>query len=281
MTTVERQSPAPTILEAGRTDRQYWVDVWRYRELFFILAWRDVSVRYKQTMLGVAWAFMRPFLTMVVFTVVFGQLAKLPPGGDVPYAVMVFAGLLPWTLFSSILGDASSSVMNNSNLISKVFFPRLLVPMATVMVALIDFAISLTILVGLMIWYAIVPGWQILLLPVFVALTLAAAIGPALWASALVVKYRDFRFVIPFVIQIGLYASPVGFSSSIVPEQWRLLYSLNPLVGIIDGFRWSIIGGASPIYWPGFLISLGAIGLMLWVGISGFRRIERDFADLV
>jgi lipopolysaccharide transport system permease protein len=279
--TVEPQSPAPMILEAGRTDRQYWRDVWRYRELFFILAWRDVSVRYRQTMLGIAWAFMRPFLTMVVFTVVFGHLAKLPPGGDIPYAVMVFAGLLPWTLFSSILGDASSSVMNNANLVSKVFFPRLLVPMATVMVALIDFAVSLTILAGLMIWYAVVPGWQILLLPVFVALTLAAAIGPALWASALVVKYRDFRFVIPFVVQIGLYASPVGFSSTIVPEQWRLLYSLNPMVGIIDGFRWSIVGGASPIYWPGFLISLGAIVAVLWIGISGFRRIERDFADLV
>jgi len=281
MSTAEPHSPAPMILEAGRTDRQYWRDVWRYRELFFILAWRDVAVRYKQTMLGIAWAFMRPFLTMVVFTVVFGQLAKLPPGGDVPYAVMVFAGLLPWTLFSSILSDASASVVNNSNLISKVFFPRLLVPMATVMVALIDFAISLTILAGLMIWYGVMPGWQILLLPVFVALTLAAAIGPALWASALVVKYRDFRFVIPFVVQIGLYASPVGFSSTIVPEQWRLLYSLNPMVGIIDGFRWSIIGGASPIYWPGFLISLGAIALIMWVGIAGFRRIERDFADLV
>ena len=281
MTTVEQQSPAPMILEAGRTDRQYWHDVWRYRELFFILAWRDVSVRYKQTMLGVAWAFIRPFLAMVVFTVVFGQLAKLPAGGPVPYAVMVFAGLLPWTLFSSILGDASSSMTNNANLISKVFFPRLLVPMATVMVALIDFVVSLTILVGLMIWYGVVPGWQILLLPVFIALTLAASIGPALWASAVVVKYRDFRFVIPFVIQFGLYASPVGFSSTIVPEQWRLLYSLNPMVGIIDGFRWSIIGGASPIYWPGFLISLGAIGVMLWAGISGFRRIEREFADLV
>ncbi len=281
MSPAEQHSPAPMILEAGRTDRQYWHDVWRYRELFFILAWRDVSVRYKQTMLGIAWAFMRPFLTMVVFTVVFGQLARLPAGGPVPYAVMVFAGLLPWTLFSSILSDASASVMNNSNLISKVFFPRLLVPMATVMVALIDFAISLTILAGLMIWYAVVPGWQMLLLPVFVALTLAAAIGPALWASALVVKYRDFRFVIPFVVQIGLYASPVGFSSTIVPEQWRLLYSLNPMVGIIDGFRWSIIGGTSPIYWPGFLVSLGAIVLVLWAGISGFRRIERDFADLV
>ena len=183
MTTAEPSSSDPMILEAGRADRQYWRDVWRYRELFFILAWRDVSVRYKQTMLGVAWAFMRPFLTMVVFTVVFGQLARLPPGGDVPYAVMVFAGLLPWTLFSSILSDASASVVNNSNLISKVFFPRLLVPMATVMVALIDFAISLTILAGLMIWYAFVPGWQILLMPVFVALTLAAAIGPALWLS--------------------------------------------------------------------------------------------------
>jgi lipopolysaccharide transport system permease protein len=275
------EEPTPLILEAGRADRQYWRDVWRYRELFLILAWRDVSVRYKQTMLGVAWAFMRPFLTMVVFTVVFGQLAKLPAGGPVPYAIMVFAGLLPWTLFSSILSDASSSVLNAANVINKVFFPRLLVPMATVMVALIDFAISLTILAGLMIWYGFAPSWQILLLPVFVALTLAAAIGPALWASALVVKYRDFRFVVPFVVQIGLYASPVGFSSAIVPDQWRLLYSLNPMVGIIDGFRWCIVGGAMPIYWPGFLISLGAILVMMWVGISGFRRIERDFADLV
>jgi len=199
----------------------------------------------------------------------------------VPYAVMVFAGLLPWTLFSSILGDASSSVLNNANLIGKVFFPRLLVPMATVMVALIDFAVSLVILVGLMIWYGVVPGWPILMLPVFVALTLAAAIGPALWASALVVKYRDFRFVVPFIVQIGLYVSPVGFSSSVVPEQWRLLYSLNPMVGIIDGFRWSIVGGSMPIYWPGFMISLAAIGFVLWIGITGFRRIERSFADLV
>jgi len=281
MTTAEPHSPAPMILEAGRTDRQYWNDVWRYRELFFILAWRDVSVRYKQTMLGVAWAFMRPFLTMVVFTVVFGQLAKLPPDGDVPYAVMVFAGLLPWTLFSSILGDASSSVMNNANLISKVFFPRLLVPMATVMVALIDFAISLTILVGLMIWYAVVPGWHILLLPFFVALTLAAAIGPALWASALVVKYRDFRFVIPFVIQIGLYASPVGFSSSIVPEQWRLLYSLNPMVGIIDGFRWSILGGQTALDARALGFSLAFTTLSLAFGVWYFRRMERSFADVV
>jgi len=281
MSTAEPPIQEPLVLEAGRGDRQYWHDVWRYRELFLILAWRDVSVRYKQTLLGIVWAFMRPFLTMVVFTVVFGQLAKLPPGGPVPYAVMVFAGLLPWTLFSSILGDASSSVLNNANLIGKVFFPRLLVPMATVMVALIDFAVSLVILVGLMIWYGVVPGWQILMLPVFVALTLAAAIGPALWASALVVKYRDFRFVVPFVVQIGLYVSPVGFSSTIVPEQWRLLYSLNPMVGIIDGFRWSIVGGSMPIYWPGFMISLAAIGFALWIGITGFRRIERSFADLV
>jgi lipopolysaccharide transport system permease protein len=281
MSAAEPSNQEPLVLEAGRGDRQYWHDVWRYRELFLILAWRDVSVRYKQTLLGIVWAFMRPFLTMVVFTVVFGHLAKLPPGGPVPYAVMVFAGLLPWTLFSSILGDASSSVLNNANLIGKVFFPRLLVPMATVMVALIDFAVSLVILVGLMIWYGVVPGWQILMLPVFVALTLAAAIGPALWASALVVKYRDFRFVVPFVVQIGLYVSPVGFSSTIVPEQWRLLYSLNPMVGIIDGFRWSIVGGSMPIYWPGFMISLAAIGLVLWIGIAGFRRIERSFADLV
>lgn len=281
MSTADQTSSEPLVLEAGRGDRQYWHDVWRYRELFLILAWRDVAVRYKQTLLGIAWAFMRPFLTMVVFTVVFGQLAKLPPGGPVPYAVMVFAGLLPWTLFSSILGDASSSVLNNANLIGKVFFPRLLVPMATVMVALIDFAVSLVILAGLMLWYGVVPGWQILLLPVFVALTLAAAIGPALWASALVVKYRDFRFVVPFVVQIGLYASPVGFSSSVVPEQWRLLYSLNPMVGIIDGFRWCIVGGESPIYMPGFIVSLGVIAALLWIGITAFRRIERGFADLI
>jgi len=269
------------VLEAGRADRQYWRDLWRYRELFFILAWRDVAVRYKQTAIGVAWAFVRPFMTMVVFTVVFGYLAKLPTGGPVPYAVMVFAGLLPWTLFASVLADASNSVIGNANLISKVYFPRLIVPLSTVVVALVDFLVSLVILAGLMLWFGVRPGWQILLLPVFVVLALLASAGPALWASAIIVKYRDFRFVVPFVLQFGLYASPVGFSSTVVSERWRLLYNLNPLVGIIDGFRWCIVGGASPIYLPGFLISLVMVILLLWWGVVSFRRIERGFADLV
>jgi lipopolysaccharide transport system permease protein len=281
MTPTEHAPSTRLILEAGRADRQYWQDLWRYRELFFILAWRDVAVRYKQTIVGFAWAFVRPFMTMVVFTVVFGHIAKLSSGDTTPYALMVYGGLLPWTLFASVFGDASNSVMGNANLISKVYFPRMIVPLSTVVVALIDFAVSLSILLGLMIWYRFLPGWQILMLPVFVVLALLASIGPALWASAIVVKYRDFRFVVPFLLQFGLYASPVGFSSAIVPPEWRLLYSLNPLVGIIDGFRWCIVGGDSPIYLPGFALSLAVIAFMLWAGITAFRRIERGFADLI
>jgi len=269
------------VLEAGRADRQYWQDLWRYRELLLILAWRDVSVRYKQTTVGIAWAFIRPFLTTVVFTVVFGHIARVPADPSVPYALVVIGGLLPWTLFASVLGDASNSVISNANLISKVYFPRLIVPLATVLVALIDFAVSLSILALLMLWYGIVPGWQILLLPLFVMLALLASLGPAIWAAAIVVKYRDFRFVVPFVLQFGLYVSPVGFPSSVVPERWRLLYNLNPMVGIIDGFRWCIVGGDSPIYWPGFLTSLAVMVFFLWLGIRTFRRIERGFADMI
>jgi lipopolysaccharide transport system permease protein len=282
MTVIDRSPPAPVvILEAGRADRQYWQDLWRYRELLAILAWRDVAVRYKQTSVGIVWAFIRPFLTMVVFTVVFGHIAKVQPDSPVPYALVVIGGLLPWTLFSSVLSDASNSVISNSNLISKVYFPRMIVPLATVVVAVIDFSVSLSILAGLMIWYGVLPGWQILLLPVFVALALLASLGPAIWAAAVVVKYRDFRFVVPFVLQFGLYVSPVGFPSSVVPEQWRLLYNLNPMVGIIDGFRWCIVGGDSPVYWPGFLLSLGVIAFFLWLGVSTFRRVERGFADMI
>jgi lipopolysaccharide transport system permease protein len=281
MNASDRAFSTHVVLEAGRADRQYWQDLWRYRELLLILAWRDVSVRYKQTAVGIVWAFIRPFLTMVVFTVVFGHIAKVQPDAPVPYALVVIGGLLPWTLFASVLGDASNSVISNANLISKVYFPRLIVPLATVLVALIDFVISLSILVGLMIWYGVVPGWQILLLPAFVALALLASLGPAIWAAAIVVKYRDFRFVVPFVLQFGLYVSPVGFPSSVVPERWRLLYNLNPMVGIIDGFRWCIVGGESPIYWPGFLISLGVMAFFLWLGIRTFRRIERGFADMI
>jgi len=281
MTSPSSDSPRTLVLEAGRADLQYWRDLWRYRELFLILAWRDVAVRYKQTVIGIAWAFVRPFMTMVVFTVVFGKIAKLPTEGTAPYAVMVFAGLLPWTLFASILNDASTSIVGSFSLISKVYFPRLIVPLSTMLVAVIDFLVSLFILAGLMLWYGVAPGWQILLLPVFVVLTLLCSIGPALWAAAVLVKYRDFRFIVPFVTQIGLYISPVGFSGKIVPEQWSLLYSLNPMVGIIDGFRWCILGGESPVGGLGFSLSMGVIVVLLWWGIRSFRRSERAFADLI
>ena len=281
MSSSDRPFSTPLVLEAGRADRQYWQDLWRYRELLLILAWRDVSVRYRQTVVGIVWAFIRPFLTMVVFTIVFGHIAKIATGASLPYAIVVIGGLLPWTLFSSVLGEASTSVIANANLISKVYFPRLIVPLATVLVVVIDFAVSLSILAALMIWYGIVPGWQIVLLPLFVLLALFVSLGPAIWAAAIVVKYRDFRFVIPFVLQFVLYVSPVGFPSSVVPERWRLLYNLNPMVGIIDGFRWCIAGGESPVYLPGFILSLAVAAFFLWWGIRTFRRIERSFADVI
>ena len=270
-----------TVLEPGRAERNYWSDLWHYRELFAILAWRDVAVRYKQTVIGVAWALVRPFLTMVVFTVIFGRIAKLPSDGGVPYPLMVFAGMLPWFLFSGVLTEASNSLVSNANLISKVYFPRLIIPAATAVVALVDFAISFSILAGLMVWFGFMPSWHIVFLPAFVALAVLASLGPALWITALNVKFRDFRYIIPFIVQFGLYVSPVGFSSAVVPETWRLLYSLNPVVGVIDGFRWCLLGGESQLYWPGFLMSLGVVVFFLWFGVRYFRSTERSFADLV
>ncbi len=271
----------PIIIEPGSSARRYWRDLWQYRELFQVLAWRDISVRYKQTVIGIAWAVIRPVLTMVVFTVIFGKIAKLPTVGDAPYALMVFAGMLPWTFFSTALSESSSSLVNNANLISKVFFPRLIVPTATIMVAFVDFLISFFILVAMMIWYQFIPGWQIVLLPLFVGIAFLASLGPGLWITTLNVRYRDFRYVIPFIVQFGLYISPVGFSSSVIPEKWRLLYSMNPIVGVIDGFRWCILGGESSIYWPGFLTSLGITAFFLWFGIRQFRRMESRFADFI
>ena len=268
------------VLEPGRAERHYWADLWRYRELFQVLAWRDVSVRYKQTVIGVAWAVIRPFLTMLVFTVIFGRVAKLPPDGDAPYALMVFAGMLPWTFFSTALSDASNSLVANANLISKVYFPRLIVPAATVVVSMVDFLISFSILIVMMIWFLYLPPIQILLLPIFILLAFFASLGPALWITSLNVKYRDFRYIIPFIVQFGLYVSPVGFSSSVIPEKWRLLYSLNPVVGIIDGFRWCILGETN-IYLPGFAASMGVTAFFLWFGIRQFRKMERSFADLI
>jgi len=269
------------IIEPGRTEKNYWTDLWRYRELFIILAWRDVSVRYKQTIIGVLWAVIRPLLTMVVFTVIFGRIAKLPSDGQAPYALLVFAAMLPWTLFANALSEASNSLINNANLIGKVYFPRLIIPAATLVTAFIDFLISFVILLGMMLWYRFLPGWQLLYLPGFILLALLASLGPGLWITALNVKYRDFRYVIPFVVQFGLYVSPVGFSSNVIPEQWRLLYSINPMVGVIDGFRWCLLGGNSPLYLPGFLLSLVIIALFLYLGISRFRRTEKTFADLI
>jgi len=268
------------IIEAGRTESQYWKDLWRYRELFYFLAWRDILVRYKQTVIGIAWALIRPFLTMVVFTVVFGNLAKLPSGGA-PYPILVFAGMLPWQFFSTALSECSNSLITNANLISKVYFPRLIVPSSAVIVSFVDFMVSGMIMLGLMAWYNFVPNWRILTLPLFIAIAFAASMGAGLWLAALNVKYRDFRYIVPFIVQFGLYISPVGFSSSIVPQQWRWIYSLNPMVGVIDGFRWAILGGTSNLYLPGFMLSMGLVALLFVSGVWYFRKVERTFADVI
>jgi lipopolysaccharide transport system permease protein len=276
-----RESTKVLIIEPGRVEQNYWRDLWSYRELFFILAWRDITVRYKQTLIGVAWAIIRPVLTMVVFTVIFGRIAQLPSDGDIPYALLVFAGTLPWSLFAASLSEASNSLIGNERLISKVYFPRLIIPTATVVTAFIDFLISLLVLAGMMLYYQFAPSWNILLLPLFLLLAMLASLGPGLWITSLNVKYRDFRYIIPFIVQFGLYVSPVGFSSNIVPDQWRLLYSLNPMVGVIDGFRWCLLGGDAALYWPGFLLSLLIVAFFLWLGVTQFRAMEKSFADLI
>ena len=268
------------IIEAGRTEKQYWQDIWKYRELFYFLAWRDILVRYKQTFIGIAWALIRPFLTMIVFTIVFGSIAKLPSQG-VPYPILVFSAMLPWQFFSNSLSECSNSLVTNSNLISKIYFPRLIVPTSAVVVSFVDFMISGIILLGLMAWYNFVPSWRILTLPFFIAIAFAASMGAGLWLASLNVKYRDFRYIVPFIVQFGLYISPVGFSSNIVPQKWRLLYSLNPMVGVIDGFRWAILGTQYNIYLPGFLLSLFIVAFFMITGIWYFRKTERTFADVI
>ena len=269
------------VIEPGRLERNYWGDLWRYRDLLLILAWRDVAVRYKQTAVGVAWAVVRPFLTMVVFTVVFGRIAGLPSEGDAPYAVMVFTGMLPWFLMSGTVTEASDSLVSNANLIGKVYFPRLIVPVAAAAVAVIDALVNLAMLALVLAWFGFAPSWHVVFLPVAVAAAAAAGLGPALQLAALNVRYRDFRYVIPFVVQFGLYVSPVGFSSAVVPERWRLLYHLNPAVGVIDGFRWCVLGGESRLYGPGLLINLCTIAGLAWLGVRYFRRTERGFADVI
>ena len=268
------------VLEANRGYRDYWSDLWSYRELFFFLAWRDVLVRYKQTTIGLAWAVIRPLLTIVVFTVVFGRIARLP-SGEAPYAVMVCAAILPWQLLSSALSEASNSMLANSNLITKVYFPRLIIPASAIVTSVVDFLVSSMLLAALMVYYGMVPTWRILALPIFTLMAAAAALGFGALFTALTVRFRDFRYVIPFILTLGIYVSPVGFSSDIVPPEWRLLYSVNPSVAIIDGFRWSILGGKHELYWPGFLVSFGAIVAGCLVGVRYFRRTERTFADII
>lgn len=269
------------VIEAGQSEAHYWQDLWRYRELFRVLAWRDLSVRYKQTVIGVTWALIRPLLTILVFTIIFGRIAKLPTDGNAPYALMVAAGMLPWTFFSTGLSEASNSLISNERLITKVYFPRMIVPIATIVVTFVDFLISFCILLGLMAWYRFLPDWRILLLPAFLLLAFIASVGPSLWISSLNVKYRDFRYVIPFIVQFGLYVSPVGFSSSVVPEKWRLWYSLNPIVGVIDGFRWCVLRGQPQLYLPGLVASIAVAVFFLWFGVRQFRKTERSFADLI
>ncbi|OAJ71324.1 phosphate ABC transporter permease [Methylobacillus sp. MM3] len=268
------------VIEAGRADRHYWLDIWRYRDLFFFLVWRDILVRYKQTVIGIAWVVIRPILTMLVFTLVFGKLAKLPSEG-VPYSLMVFSGMLPWFFFSSALSESSNSMVTNSNLLSKIYFPRIIVPISAIIVCLVDFFLSFLVLVPFMFYYGLFPDWKVITIPFFLLLAIMASLGCGLWLSALNIKYRDFRFILPFIVQIGLYVSPVGFSSNIVPEKWRLLYSVNPMVGVIDGFRWALLGGNFKLYLPGLYASIVLTLIVFMTGLSYFRRTERTFADLL
>ncbi|OQP66905.1 phosphate ABC transporter permease [Niastella vici] len=270
------------VIEPGRAEKNYWKDIWRYRELFYILSWRDIKVRYKQTVIGAAWGVIRPLLTMLIFTFVFGKVASLASStSSTPYAIIVFAGLLPWQFFSTALSEASNSLLGNANLISKVYFPRMIVPASSVITSLVDFAISFGLLLLIIIYYKYPLSLNMLLLPVFIIMAFLLAFGVGLYVTALNVKYRDFRYVVPFIVQLGLYVTPVGYSSSVIAERYsgeiRFWFSFNPVVGIIDGFRWCIVG--EPMYWPGFYLSLGMILFFMWLGIWYFRKTEKTFAD--
>ena len=268
------------VIEAGKSEKNYFRDLWRYKELFYFLAWRDILVRYKQTVIGVAWSIIRPILTMVVFTIIFGKIAKLP-SADAPYPILVFTALLPWQFFSNALQESSNSLISNANMISKIYFPRIIMPISSMIVALVDFAISFILLAIIMGFYRFVPSWKIVFMPLFLLLAIIVSTGAGLLVSALNVKYRDFRYIVPFIIQFGLYISPVGFSSNTIPGKWRILYSLNPMVGVIDGFRWSIIGKGVQFYMLGFVISIILTLILFIVAIIYFRKTEKTFADRI
>jgi len=267
------------IIESGRSEKNYWRDIWRYRELFYILSWRDIKVRYKQTVLGAAWSIIRPLLTTIIFTIVFSRIAHLAHPGQAPYALMVFAGMLPWQFFSNALSESSASLVGNANLITKVYFPRLIIPASSVITSLVDFGISFVILVGMLIWYAYTPSWQMIFLPLFILMAFLCAFGIGLFLTAVNVKYRDFRYIIPFIIQFGLYITPVGFSSTLIPDQYRWAFALNPMVGVIEGFRWCILG--DPMHVDSMLIAVGVTLIFLWIGLTYFRKMEKTFADTI
>ena len=269
------------IIEAGRTEKRYWQDLWRYRELFYILSWRDIKVRYKQTVVGALWSILRPLLTMIIFTVLFGSIANIPAKINAPYALMVYAGLLPWTFFSTSLSEAGNSLISNSNLISKVYFPRLIVPTASVITSLVDFFISFVLMFLLYAWFSYPPDWHIVFLPFFLLLAFIASMGIGLYITALNVKYRDFRFILPFIVQFGLYVSPVAINSNMIPEKWRPLYDINPIVGVIDGFRWCLLRGEQSLRPDTIVISCVVSLLFLWIGIRQFRKMEKSFADII
>lgn len=268
------------VIEPRQSIRHFWRDLWKYRELFYFLSWRDVLVQYKQTVVGILWSILRPLLTMLVFTFIFGRLARLPAEG-IPYPALVFCGMLPWHFFAVVLSESSNSLLANANLVSKIYFPRLIIPVSTLLVALVDFLISFAILCGLLAWYGLWPDWHWLALPFFLLLASAAALGAGLWFAAWNVKFRDFRYVIPFVVQFGLYISPVGFSSTILPAKWRLLYAFNPMVGVIDGFRWALTGGRTAMDPWTILLALAVSSILLGGGLVHFRKMEREFADII
>ena len=268
------------IIDPNKKRSHYWLDVWKFRELFYFFAWRDLIVRYKQTFIGVAWSVVRPLLTMVVFAIIFGSLAKLPSHG-VPYVLLVGAAMLPWQFFANSFADASNSLLGNAGMLTKVYFPRLIIPVSTIIVSLVDFLISFLILIALMMWYHFIPGIKIISIFFFLLIAMVTSLGAGLFVSAMNVKYRDFKFIVPFIVQFGLFISPVGFTSSIVPEKWKFIYSLNPMVGVIEGFRWAILGGDNQIYIPGFITSIVIAFLLLITGIIFFRSTERRLADFI
>lgn len=267
------------VIEAGGSPRQYAREVWRYRELMFILSWRDIKVRFKQTTIGAAWAVLRPLLTLIILTLVFSKIARLPSEGSAPYALLVLSGLLPWQFFAAGLSDAANSVIENEKIVSKIYFPRLVVPVSALAVCVVDFVISLVILAGIFAFYRFAPDWHLLALPLVLVFAVLAALGPGLLLAALNVKYRDFRYVVPFLVQVGIYASPVAYSTSLVPESWRYLYYLNPMAGLIDAFRWTVLGGEFTPWWTGVGLSLLVLVALLIFGMRYFRATERSFAD--